>query len=141
MAAAAGAPGAAGVPPAPSGLDPAEAAARLRRDGPNLLPQPDRRRGLRIVLDVLREPMLLLLAGASGLYLLLGDPQEAAVLAVSVCLVVGLTITQERKSEHALQALRDLGSPRAAWTPADGALPDSPRGFAFAWLGLSLIHN
>ena len=113
MAAAAGAPGAAGVPPAPSGLDPAEAAARLRRDGPNLLPQPDRRRGLRIVLDVLREPMLLLLAGASGLYLLLGDPQEAAVLAVSVCLVVGLTIYQERKSEHALQALRDLGSPRA----------------------------
>lgn len=95
------------------GLSNSEAAARLRRDGPNLLPQPDRRRHLAIVLDVLREPMLLLLMGAAVVYLLLGDAQQAAVLGVSVLLVIALTIYQEQKSERALQALRDLSSPRA----------------------------
>lgn len=96
-----------------AGLSEAEATRRLQRDGPNVLPQPDRRNALRLAWSVLREPMLLLLLGASGLYLLLGDPQEAAILGASVALVVGLTLFQEYRSERALQALRDLSSPRA----------------------------
>ena len=63
-----------------TGLSKEEAARRLLRDGPNLLPQPDRRNWLRIIWSVLREPMLLLLLGAAGIYLLLGDPQEASIL-------------------------------------------------------------
>lgn len=97
----------------PQGLSSTEAARRLQQDGPNLLPQPDRRNWLRIIWSVLREPMLLLLVGAAGIYLLLGDPQEAAILGASVVLVIALTVYQEYKSEHALQALRDLSSPRA----------------------------
>jgi Ca2+-transporting ATPase len=97
----------------PEGLPSAEATRRLRQDGPNLLPQPDRRNWLRIIWSVLREPMLLLLVGAVGIYLLLGDPQEAAILGASVLLVIALTVYQEHKSERALQALRDLSSPRA----------------------------
>lgn len=97
----------------PAGLGADEAAARLRRDGPNLLPQPDRRRWPRMFLDVLREPMLLLLLVAAGLYLLLGDARDAALLGASVLLVIALTLYQEVRSERALQALRDLSSPRA----------------------------
>ena len=97
----------------PIGLSNAEAALRLRRDGPNVLPQSDQRNTWRIVRSVLGEPMLLLLLAATGVYLLLGDPQEAAVLGASVLLVIGLTIYQEYKSERALEALRDLSSPRA----------------------------
>lgn len=96
-----------------TGLSNSEAARRLQRDGPNLLPQPDRRGWLRIVWSVLREPMLLLLVGAAAVYVLLGEPQEAAVLGASVMLVVALTVYQEHRSERALQALRDLSSPRA----------------------------
>ena len=95
------------------GLTSEEAAARLRRDGPNTLPQAGRRQGLDIVLSVLREPMLLLLLIAAGVYVLLSDAQEAAALAASVLLVIGITVYQEFKSERALQALRELGSPRA----------------------------
>jgi Ca2+-transporting ATPase len=94
-------------------LSSSEAATRLLRDGPNLLPQPERRSLFAIVLKVLREPMLLLLLGATAVYLLLGNAREAMILAVSVLLVIALTIYQEQKSEHALQALRDLSSPRA----------------------------
>lgn len=95
------------------GLSTHEAARRLLRDGPNLLPESDRRNWLRVVWSVLREPMLLLLLAATALYLLLGDAQEAAVLGASVLLVVALTVYQEYKSERALQALRDMSSPRA----------------------------
>ena len=95
------------------GLAAAEAAARLQRDGANVLPQPERRREWAIVASVLREPMLLLLLAATVVYLLLGNPQEAGLLAASVFIVIGLTVYQERKSEHALQALRELGTPRA----------------------------
>ncbi|HEY9400184.1 MAG TPA: cation-translocating P-type ATPase [Luteimonas sp.] len=95
------------------GLSSAEAAARLLRDGPNALPQPDRRPAWAIVLSVLREPMLLLLLAATAVYLVLGDAQEAMLLAGSVLLVIGLTIYQEHKSERALEALRELSSPNA----------------------------
>ena len=97
----------------PQGLTRAEAEARLRRDGPNTLPEPERRRWPRLLAEVLREPMLLLLLAAAGLYLFLGDTGEAAVLGASVLVVVGLTLYQSVRAEHALQALRALGSPRA----------------------------
>ena len=101
------------TPGAHDGLSAAEAAARLRRDGPNLLPQPERRGWSRMLFDVVREPMLLLLVVAAVLYLLLGEARDAAILGASVLLVIALTLYQELRSEHALQALRDLSSPRA----------------------------
>lgn len=97
----------------PGGLSSEEAAARLRRNGANALPQPERRAHWKILRNVLAEPMLLLLLAASVVYMLLGDAREAALLAVSVVLVIALTFHNERKSEQALQALRDLSSPRA----------------------------
>ncbi|MBF6024833.1 cation-translocating P-type ATPase [Lysobacter niastensis] len=95
------------------GLSRREAAERLRQDGPNLLPEAERRRGWVIALHIIREPMLVLLLAATAIYLLLGDPGEAALLGVSVLVVIALTLYQEQKSEHALQALRDFSSPRA----------------------------
>ena len=43
------------------GLSEADAQARLKSEGYNELPRPERRTPLRIVLEVLREPMLALL--------------------------------------------------------------------------------
>ncbi|MES2859073.1 MAG: cation-translocating P-type ATPase [Pseudomonadota bacterium] len=91
----------------------AEASTRHLRDGPNALPQPEHRSRWMIVISVLREPMLLLLLAATAVYLVLGDAREATLLALSVLAVIGLTIYQEQKSERALEALRELGSPRA----------------------------
>ena len=62
--------------PSFTGLDTAEAARRLEEDGPNLLTA-DRTRPLwKIVAGALREPMFLLLAAATALYLGLGDLAE-----------------------------------------------------------------
>src|SRR5476649_1474692 len=96
-----------------SGLTQADAAARLAADGFNELPAA-RPRGLAgVVREVVREPMFMLLAAAGSVYLLIGDVWEALVLLASVFVVMGITIYQERKSERALEALRDLSSPRA----------------------------
>jgi Ca2+-transporting ATPase len=100
-------------PPDRTGLDEAEAARRLQRDGPNELPSPASRGLGAIVLGVLREPMFLLLAVGCGIYLSLGDRTEALVLLGSLAVVVGITVYEERKTERALDALRDLSSPRA----------------------------
>ncbi len=90
-----------------------EAAERLRVEGPNALPELERRTGLRIVLEVVREPMFALLLGAGVLYLLIGSRGEALVLFAFACFSVAIAIIQEGRSERVLEALRDLTSPRA----------------------------
>ncbi|HVP66474.1 MAG TPA: cation-translocating P-type ATPase [Anaeromyxobacteraceae bacterium] len=95
------------------GLTEAEAAARLRADGPNELSSEKPRTLLGAALDVLREPMLLLLLAAGGVYLVLGDREEAATLLFFVVVVIAIAVFQERKTERALAALKDLTSPRA----------------------------
>ena len=98
---------------APAGLSAAEAALRLAADGPNALPQARSRGTAAIAIEVLREPTFVLLCVACGIYLLLGDVHEALVLGAFVVLDVAITVVQERKSERALEALRELSSPRA----------------------------
>ena len=96
-----------------SGLSETEAATRLQRDGYNELPSAKPRSLVAIAVEVVREPMFLLLIASGTVYLLLGDPEEAAALLAAVFLVIGITLYQEHKTERALQALRDLSSPRA----------------------------
>ena len=95
------------------GLSDAEAQVRLRIEGYNELPRPDRRTPLRIVLEVLREPMLALLLGGGAVYLALGDLKEAIILLVFATLSILITVVQETRTERVLEALRDLTSPRA----------------------------
>ncbi|MCC6877854.1 MAG: cation-translocating P-type ATPase [Sandaracinaceae bacterium] len=95
------------------GLDPDEAARRLASEGLNELSERQRRTLLRTIGSVLREPMLLLLLGGGALYFVLGDVEEALTLLSFVVIVVAITVVQERKTERALEALRNLSSPRA----------------------------
>lgn len=96
-----------------AGLSTAEVANRLKSDGYNELPSPDQRSVLRIFSEVIRQPMFMLLIGGGVVYFLLGDRIEAIFLLFFASLSVTITIVQESRSEHMLQALRDLASPRA----------------------------
>ena len=95
------------------GLSEAEAAARLKAEGYNELARSGRRTPFRIVLEVMREPMLALLLGGGVLYLLLGSPEEALILLAFALLSIVITVVQESRTERVLEALRDLTSPRA----------------------------
>ena len=96
-----------------SGLTEADAAARLRAEGHNELPQPDRRTPFRIAIEVLREPMLALLLVGGIVYLALGDLKEAIILVAFATMSIAITVVQETRTERVLEALRDLTSSRA----------------------------
>jgi Ca2+-transporting ATPase len=97
----------------PPGLSSAEVLARQQAEGFNELAVEQKRTLLKIAVEVAREPMFLLLIGAGAIYFLLGDGQEAAILLGFVFVIMAVTVLQERRSEKALEALRDLSSPRA----------------------------
>lgn len=99
--------------PRGTGLSQDEARARLAAEGFNELPRSQRRSALRVVIEVLREPMLALLLGGGVVYLLLGSRAEALTLLAFACLSIGITVVQELRTERVLDALRDLTSPRA----------------------------
>jgi Ca2+-transporting ATPase len=101
------------IPNTPTGLSATTAAERLKQDGFNELPSPDRRGYLRIALEVVRQPMFALLIGGGIVYLVLGDHVEALLLLLFASLSLTITIVQESRSENVLEALRNLASPRA----------------------------
>ena len=95
------------------GLSESEARRRLKAEGGNELPRSDRRTPLRIAIEVLREPMLMLLLVGGVIYLALGDLKEAVILVVFATMSILITVVQEARTERALDTLRDLASPRA----------------------------
>jgi Ca2+-transporting ATPase len=99
--------------PESQGLSSVEAAQRLAADGPNQLPGQAPKSNVAIVRDVLTEPMFLMLLAAGGIYLALGSRAEALFLLAFVFAVIGITLVQERRTQRALESLRDLSAPRA----------------------------
>ncbi|MBF0408158.1 MAG: cation-translocating P-type ATPase [Candidatus Riflebacteria bacterium] len=95
------------------GLSEKEAETILKTDGPNEIPSAKGNGLLHIALEILTEPMFLLLVGCGILYLILGSIDEALMLLGFVVVIMGITFVQERKTQRALEALKDLSSPRA----------------------------
>jgi Ca2+-transporting ATPase len=95
------------------GLSEDEAGRRLLKQGPNELPMGKAKGVVSILLGVIREPMVGLLVACSVLYLMMGETSEGIPLFLSVFLVIGISLFQEWRAERALDALRELASPRA----------------------------
>lgn len=95
------------------GLSGTEVSEKLKQEGYNELPSSRKRGILALIFSVVEEPMFLLLAVSGGVYLFLGEATDALLLLGFVFLMIGITIYQEGKTEKALDALRDLSSPRA----------------------------
>ena len=95
------------------GLSEVQARERLAADGPNEVDASRPRGALRLLREVTLEPMFLLLLACGSVYMVLGDRHEALMLLGFVLVVIGISYLQQRRTEHALQALRELSSPRA----------------------------
>jgi len=95
-----------------SGLGAEEAAARLKRYGPNEIPSGGRH-WLHILLSQFSNPLILILFAASILSVAVGEHVDAAVI-IGVILIDGLLgFTQEWKSERTIADLEALISHRA----------------------------
>jgi Ca2+-transporting ATPase len=95
------------------GITSKEASEILQKEGYNELPSSKPKNVFKIAFGVVQEPMFLLLVACGTLYLMLGDLQEGLMLLSFVFVVMGIEFYQEKKTEKALDALKDLASPRA----------------------------
>ncbi|MBF0467896.1 MAG: cation-translocating P-type ATPase [Desulfamplus sp.] len=95
------------------GLTEQDAQEKIRIDGYNELPSSKPRSIFSIGFEVAKEPMFLLLVASGTLYLIIGDVQEGLLLLCFVFVVMGIEFYQEKKTENALNALKDMASPRA----------------------------
>jgi Ca2+-transporting ATPase len=95
------------------GLSRAEAAARLQRDGPNVVarlrPSSPAHRLVRQLVD----PLVLLLLVALVITLLVGDGTDAVIIAVVVIANSAIGLAQETRAERAIAELDALAAPTA----------------------------
>ncbi len=96
-----------------AGLSSTEAAEKIRTEGYNELPEPENHGIFGIIAEVIKEPMFILLVASGLIYFILGDVTEGIMLMSFVVVIIGITVYQEQKTERALEALRNLSSPRA----------------------------
>ncbi len=93
-------------PPATLGLTSAEAAERLRSDGPNAIGGGGRRTRLAILVAQVASPLVLILVGASLVSLVVGDKVNASIILAIVVMSAVLGFVQEARSEAAVAALQ-----------------------------------
>jgi Mg2+-importing ATPase len=90
----------------PSGLTARQAAARLRRHGPNRLPTAHGPGLLRSIAVRLANPLILVLLGASLISAFTGDTVSFVFVALMVVLSIGLDLVQEHRAGRAVESLR-----------------------------------
>ena len=95
------------------GLSDDEASRLLEQYGPNEIPQAEGRNWLRLALEIVREPMFLLLVACGLIYLFLGNTEEAILLLSFVILTMAISFYQQRKTDKAIESLRVLSAPHA----------------------------
>jgi P-type Ca2+ transporter type 2C len=96
-----------------TGLTESEILRRQEQEGYNELSSSHRHNLWVLAWETVRDPIFLLLVGGGIIYWVLGDLQEALILLGFVFFIMGISLYQEGKTERALEALRDLSSPRA----------------------------
>lgn len=95
------------------GLSANQVKEKLRTEGFNKLPSSKPKNFVSIALSVAKEPMFILLVACGTLYIVLGDMWGGLMLLGFVFVIMGIEFFQEKKTEKALDALKDMASPRA----------------------------
>lgn len=95
------------------GLTSEKAIILLKQYGPNELPNAKPKNIFTVILEVLKEPMFILLVACGSLYFTLGDTTEGVILLCWVFVIIFITFYQSLKTEKALNVLKKLSAPKA----------------------------
>lgn len=93
------------------GLTNTEAKELQEQFGKNELTPEKKESFLHKILEVLSEPMFLLLIIAAVVYFILGEPRDGAIMLVFVLGIISIDVIQEWKTDKTLKALKDLSAP------------------------------
>ncbi|MCL4517019.1 MAG: calcium-translocating P-type ATPase, SERCA-type [Firmicutes bacterium] len=95
------------------GLPGSKAAARLKKHGPNQLPERKKASPLGMFFAQFKDLMVEVLLAATLISLILGEIEDAVTIMVIVILNAILGFVQEYKAEKSLEALKRLSAPHA----------------------------
>lgn len=99
------------IPPQYTGLSSGEVIASRDKYGYNEHDGEVRSTWLKLLLGILKEPMLILLIAISAIYLLTGDYGEAIFMLIAIIAVSGISFYQDTRSQKALDELRKINEP------------------------------
>ena len=108
-----------------AGLSRAEAARRLARFGPNRIVERERWARIKQLVEVVADPMALMLLGSGAIYLALGQVRDGLALLVALVPVLGVDVFLNLRSREALRKLAQAVSPRVR-VLRDGAEVELP---------------
>ena len=64
------------------------------------------------IVNIIKEPMFLLLIAAAIVYFILGEPKDGLIMLVFVVCIISIEAVQEWRTDKTLKALRNLSDPK-----------------------------
>ena len=99
------------IPPGLTGLSEEELRISREKFGYNQSEGPKKSGWYSMLLDILKEPMLLLLIAVAIIYVIVGNYSEALFMLGAIIAVSGISFYQDNRSKKALEALEKLNEP------------------------------
>ncbi len=96
-----------------SGLTKEEAASRLEQNGPNELPDGEKKTVFGIFLQQFKNVMIWVLIGAATISLVMGEVADAVIIFLVVLLNSVMGTIQEARAEAALESLKSMAAPKS----------------------------
>ncbi|RKT00268.1 cation-translocating P-type ATPase [Flavobacterium sp. 123] len=103
------------------GLTNAQVEQSRAQNGSNSLNYQNKNSFLSSVIEMVKEPMFLLLVTATSIYFITGDYGNGVFMAIAIALVSTISLYQESKSRNAIEALEKLSQPKSK-VIRDGAI-------------------
>lgn len=99
------------IPDHLKGLNDTEVTASRKQYGYNKIDATHKSGWFELLINVLKEPMLLLLFAISTIYVIIGDYGEALFMFIAIVAVSAISFYQDNRSKKALEALEKLNEP------------------------------
>lgn len=99
------------IPPHLTGLSSNEVLASQKQYGFNKINAAQKSSWISLLLNILKEPMSLLLIAIAIIYLIVGDYGDALFMLGAIVAVSGISFYQDNRSKKALDALEKLNEP------------------------------
>ncbi|WP_309642353.1 cation-translocating P-type ATPase [Flavobacterium sp.] len=96
-----------------SGLSESEVLQSRIKNGSNSLEHQEKNHLLHSLIEMVKEPMFLLLVAATTIYFITGDYGDGIFMAAAILLVSTISLYQESRSQNAIENLRKLSQPKS----------------------------
>ncbi|UGS22828.1 cation-translocating P-type ATPase [Flavobacterium channae] len=95
-----------------TGLTDSEVIESAKKFGTNSIEHQKKNHFLNSILDIVKEPMFLLLFTATSIYFITGDYGDGIFMTFAIVFVMAISVFQESRSRNAIEALKKLTQPQ-----------------------------